>query len=104
LIIQTNILAEVIEIVDDEQNAWPIRSFIAKLIVSTNAGKFPTSHLTFTENISNDNHKSVLLAALIFKWSTLQVQFRLGTKQKNCTLNISAHNCSLGMQSRQDSK
>jgi hypothetical protein len=46
------ILAEVIEIVDDKENAWPLRSFIAKLIVSTCEGNFLISNLTFSEIIS----------------------------------------------------
>jgi hypothetical protein len=48
----------VIEIVDEKENAWPLRSFIAKIVVSTYEGKFSISNLTFAENISNNYKKS----------------------------------------------
>lgn len=47
------ILAEVIEIVDEAEYAWPLPNFTAKILASIYRGEFSISHLTYAENISS---------------------------------------------------
>jgi hypothetical protein len=41
-----------VHIVDKEENVWPLRSVLAKNLVSLIEGKFSVKHMKYTEDLS----------------------------------------------------
>lgn len=50
------IVDEEIQIIDEEEHEWPLRSIIGKIVPLMYAGKFTVSNLAHMENISNWIH------------------------------------------------